>query len=58
MTIIDYASVIVMRNGRLAEQGPPATLLADRSSALSAMAGSLSDGAQEQLRIKSASTED
>ena len=53
MTIIDYASVIVMRSGRLVEQGTPANLLADETSALWAMANSLGYEARDQLRQKS-----
>lgn len=52
-TIIDYASVIVMHHAQLVEQGQPAALLDDPSSALSSMATALGGHAKSALRRKS-----
>ena len=49
-TVVDYDAILVMADGRLVEQGAPKDLLADRTSALSAMVGALPASAAASLR--------
>mmetsp|Transcript_13662 Transcript_13662/g.31397 ORF Transcript_13662/g.31397 Transcript_13662/m.31397 type:complete len:88 (-) Transcript_13662:170-433(-) len=49
-TIIDYDQLLVLRDGRLLEHGPPAQLLDDPFSAVSQMASSLGADGEQQLR--------
>ena len=58
LTIIDYASVIVMHGGTKVEQGAPAELLRDPTSALSSMAEALGGHAKQALHRKSAAGEE
>ena len=50
----DYDMILVMADGKVAEYGPPAELLADEGGVLAAMVAGMGEGTAAKLRARAA----